>query len=138
MGCSTLSVTAAESRAKTPAALSRPSRRCPDSAIRAPARIPSRTVSSAKPSSAIVTTTGASAPARPSARAVSGSRVNVTSAPWPSSHTSTEPRQKISQSGAKPNCAAQMIVSGTRGIAIPMATPRTASKAAKSSEAARS
>ena len=56
----------------------------------------------------------------------------MTSVPWPSSHTSTEPRQKISQSGAKPNCAAQMIVSGTSGIAMPMATPSTASKAAKS------
>ena len=45
---------------------------------------------------------------------------------------STAPRQKISQSGANPNCAAHTIVSGTSGIAMPIATTSTASKAAKS------
>ena len=75
--------------------------------------------------------TGSSAPGMPRLAAVSGSRVKVTSTPCPISQMSTAPRQKMSQSGANPNCAAQTIVIGTSGIATPIATTRTASNAEK-------
>ncbi len=129
--CSTVAVAPTDAAANTTTAVTPPTNTWPASAIRPPARAPNSAVTKPIPRSAIVTLIGSAAAGIPRPVASSGSSVNVTSTPWPSSQMSTAARQKTVHSGENPKCAAQTIVSGTSGIAMPIATTSSASRAAR-------
>ncbi len=129
-GCSALRVTPSEMPKKTMSAVPMPTRRCGVSAIRRPARCASSSVSSPKPRPAMVIGNDSPAPSNPTDAATSGSSIKRTSAPCPSSHTSTEPRQNTTQSTWRPYWYAQSRVSGTSGRPMPMPATSSASSAA--------
>ena len=101
-GCSAERVAAKASTPNVPIEARRPMIRYGVSATRRPARTPSSTVSSAKPSGAMVSTNGVPAPTKPAAVATAGSSVIRISAPEPSSQMSTAARQNTNQSICSP------------------------------------